>query len=356
MVRSSTFLKIALLGVCVFPLFSGQSGAHYLDQNKFAPGAGQLCSLCHREVPQGVNNPWSESPMGHVGATCAIRRLEYFEIDLVRNLIKIGYPLSREDVIALDKTAMSFESKNRINVLEKILLDREFIHSRKNIDYFIKTEIVCDALRLLDQHDLPVANALIDELNKQTGWEKREQALLAYMAAKRDIRYQSNAGYLLGFLALYGSDQETVYNGENFQFTVDVMSGLSYFADLFVYKGDQNFLNLLIRYSSRFYGFPVEYLSHRFVDMFLLRPKVFLSALAVKDEQTINAVINSIVFGIRNSHERKMVKRVLKKDLWATDEHNKRRMSIFLIIDKLNTQLDLVVDETPPNAPDSRGD
>ena len=76
MVRSSTFLKIALLGVCVFPLFSGQSGAHYLDQNKFAPGAGQLCSLCHREVPQGVNNPWSESPMGHIGATCAIRRLE----------------------------------------------------------------------------------------------------------------------------------------------------------------------------------------------------------------------------------------------------------------------------------------
>ena len=43
---------------------------------------------------------------------------DYNVTNLVRNLLKIGYPLEREDVIALDKIGMQFGSKNRITVLE----------------------------------------------------------------------------------------------------------------------------------------------------------------------------------------------------------------------------------------------
>ena len=329
MLRTEAFLKIFQLVFGVFFLFASQSGAYDDDKKNFGYVSKDVCLLCHRKERSEIYNQWSESPLGKAGVNCVMRRLEYFESHLTRNLLKIGYPLYREDVIALDKNGMRFDSKNRIKLLEKILLDRDFIHSRKDIDYFIKTEVILDALRLLDDHDLPVANTLIDELNKQGGWEKREKALLVSMAAKRDIRYQSNAAYLLSMLPKYASDLDRIYSGESFQAIIDVKNLLSYLADLFVYKGDKDILNSLIIYTSRAYGLPAEYLSHKFVEMLLLRPKVFISTLVAKDEQTVNSVISSLDFGIRNNQVREKVKGVLQKNLFTTDERNQR--SIYLI-------------------------
>ena len=288
-----------------------------------------------------------------IGLPGEARAQDYKVTNLVRNLLKIGYPLEREDVIALDKIGMQFDSKNRITVLEEILRKRDFIHSR-NEDFFIKTEIVIDALRLLDEHDLPVVNKLIDELNQQDGWEMRERALLAFMAAKRNIRYQSNAVFLLEVLPQYGSDLERVYSGDTSHAIIDVMNCLSYLADLFVYKGDKNILDSLILYSSRAYGYPAEYLSHMFIDMFLLRPKVFISALAVKDSYTVNTVIKSLIFGIRNNQVREEVKAVLQKDLFAADAPNQATLD--LIITKFNTEIDLAVNKARPEVSDSPAD
>jgi hypothetical protein len=284
--------------------------------------------------------------IGHVQAQ------QYTTTKLVRNLLKMEYPLNKDDVIALNRIGMRFDSKNRITVLDKILRDRELIHSRREVDYFLKTEVVCDALRLLDEHDLPVVSALIDELNKQKGWEKREQLLLAYMAAKRDIRYQSNVAYLLSVLPQSGSDLERFFGEEASLAIIDTMNYLSYLADLFIYRGDTEILNSLIRYSTRSHGFPAEYLSHMFVEMFLLRPKEFISILAEKDEQTVNSIINSLVFGIRNNQLKEKVKGVLQKDLFTTAEPNLR--SIEVTVGKLNEQIDLTIRELAPNEPDSR--
>jgi hypothetical protein len=278
---------------------------------------------------------------------------DYKVTNLVKNLLKIGYPLEREDVIALDKIGMQFGSKNRITVLEEILRDRDSIHSRKD-DFFIKTDIIIDALRLLDEHDLPVVYKLIDELNQQDGWEMRERALLAFMAAKRDIRYPSNAAFLLEVLPQYGSDLARIYSGETSLAIIDVMNCLSYLTDLFVYKGDNAILNSLILYSARAYGYPAEYLSHMFIEMFLLRPEVFISTLAVKDSNTVNTVIKSLIFGVRNNHVRAEVKAVLQKDLFAADDPNQRTLD--LIITKFNTQIDLAVNKTLPEVPDSSAD
>ncbi len=214
---------------------------------------------------------------------------------LVRNLLKMGYPLNKEDVLALDKIGMRFDSKNRITVLEKILADRDFIHSREEVDYFIRTEAICDALRLLDELDLPVARTLVEKLDQQQGWEAREKALLAYMAAKRDIRYQANVDYLLRILPQHGGDLEKIYSGETSRAIIDVMNCLSYLADLFVYNGDTYILNALIRYGTRAYGFPAEYLSYQFVDMFLMRPKVFVATLAIKDDPIVHTAGPSLI-------------------------------------------------------------
>ena len=288
-----------------------------------------------------------------VGLLGEAQAQDYNVANLVRNLLKIGYPLEQEDVIALDKIGMQFGSKNRITVLEEILRDREFIHSR-NENFFIKTDIVIDALRLLDEHDLPVVHNLIDELNQQDGWEIRERALLAYMAAKRDIRYPSNVTFLLEVLPQYGSDLARIYSGDTSHAIIDVMNCLSYLADLFVFKGDKDILNALILYSSRAYGYPAEYLSHMFIEMFLLRPKVFISTLAAKDNNTVNTVITSLIFGVRNNKVRAEVKAVLQKDLFAADDPNQRTLD--LIITKFNTQIDLAVNKKLTDAPVSSAD
>ena len=288
-----------------------------------------------------------------VGLTGEAQAQNYNVTKLVRNLLKIGYPLEREDVIALDKIGMQFGSKNRITVIKKILRDRDFIHNRTE-DFFFKTDIVIDALRLLDEHDLPVVHNLIDELNQQDGWEIRERALLAYMAAKRDIRYPENLAFLLKVLPQYGTDLARIYSGDTSHAIIDVMNCLSYLADLFVFKGDQEILNALILYSSRAYGYPAEYLSHMFIDMFLLRPKVFISTLTAKDSNTVNTVITSMIFGVRNNMVRAEVKAVLQKDLFAADDPNQRTLD--LIITKFNTQIDLAVNKTLTEVPVSPAD
>jgi len=256
--------------------------------------------------------------------------------NITKNLLKIGYPLTKEDILALDKVEMRFNSKNRITVLEKILKDRDFIHSREQIDYFVRTEAICDALRLLDELDIPSARTLIDELNLQPGWEARENTLLLFMAAKRGIRYHENVGYLLGILDQFGRDLERIYQEESYRIIIDVMNCLSYLADLYVYKGDQHILNSLITYSSRAYGFPAEHLSHMFVDMFLMRPKELAETLAARDAQTINTVTNTMIFGVRNNQVREKIMAVLNKDFSLAEGPGKP--VIILLTNKIHSQ------------------
>jgi len=259
--------------------------------------------------------------------------------NLVRNLLEMEYPLTKEDVLALDKIGMRFDSKNRITVLEKILMDRDDIHSRKEVDYFVRTEVICDALRLLDELELPVVSTLVEKLNQQQGWEAREKVLLAYMSAKRDIRYQVNVDYLLRILSQHGSDPEKAYSGEASTAIIDIMNCLSYLADLFVINGDTYILDSLIRYGSSAYGFPAEYLSHQFVDMFLMRPREFVATLAIKNDPIVNSVINGLIFGIRNNQLREKVKEVLRKDLSSMEAPGKR--VVMLLTDKVHKQDEL---------------
>jgi len=189
---------------------------------------------------------------------------------------------------------------------------------------------------LLDELELPAARTLVEKLNQQQGWEAREKALLAYMAAKRDIQYQANVDYLLHILQQHGGDLEKIYSGETSRAIIDVMNCLSYLADLFVYNGNTYILNALIRYGSRAYGFPAEYLSYQFVDMFLLRPKVFVATLAVKDDSIVNTVTDALIFGIRNNQVREKVKEVLRKDLSSMEAPGKR--VVILLTDKVHKQ------------------
>lgn len=259
--------------------------------------------------------------------------------NLTKNLLKMGYPLTKEDVLALDKVEMRFNSMNRITVLEKILKDRDVIHSREQVDYFTRTESICDALRLLDELDIPVARKLIGELNLQQGWEARENTLLSFMAAKRSIRYPENIDYLLGILNQFGRDVERMDKEESYITIIDVTNCLSYLADLFVYKGDRRILNGLITYSSRAYGFPAEHLSHMFVDMFLMRPKELAETLAIRDAQTINTVTNALIFGVRNNQVREKIMAVLNKDSSLTEGPGKP--VIILLTNKIHSQAGL---------------
>ena len=102
---------------------------------------------------------------------------------------------------------------------------------------------------------------------------------------------------------------------------------------LFVYNGDTYILNALIRYGSRAYGFPGEYLSYQFVDMFLMRPKVFVATLAVKDDPIVNTVTNALIFGIRNNQVREKVEEVLRKDLSSMEAPGKR--VVILLTEKI---------------------
>lgn len=247
---------------------------------------------------------------------------------LLNNLRKLGYSLTREEVVALKKIDLRFDTKNRLDILERILTDREGIHGLKDANYFDKTETIRNALLLLDEHNLPSVRVLIEKLNDQEPWEKREKMVLAFISAKRDIRYKSNVAYLINTLPQYAGDLERVTSEDVSWAIMDVCNSLSYLSDLFVYKGDPDLLGPLFTYALRAYGYPAEYLSNMFVDMFIKRPEVFISVLAEQSDLAIHAAINALVSGIWNHEFQKKVNDVLKGDLSWVDDREKHVLKI----------------------------
>lgn len=246
---------------------------------------------------------------------------------LVGDLIEIGYQISSEDVVALDKIAMRFDSRNRLDVLKKILSDRDTIHGIEGANYYTKTEAIRNALRLLDEHNLPETDALIKVLIHEGGWEKREKALLSYMAAKRSIEYQPNVDYLLSELSR--NEGGPVLNTGTVSVEIlDFCDILFYLSDIFAHTGDVNIFNTLIRYAERGSGYPVEYFSRLLVNMFLHQPKAFVSNLSGKDNRTINAIIDSMVFGIWNNQQKENVLESIRDELVLENESEKRVIAL----------------------------
>lgn len=244
---------------------------------------------------------------------------------LVKGLIKLGYPLTREDVLAIDKISMRFDSKNRIDVLSRILHDRKKIHAMEGGDRFEKIEVVCNALHLLDELDLPVTRRIVKELIKTGSWKTRELRLLSYMAAKRDIDVDDNVKYLIDSLPRQGTDLEEEWGGQISLAIMDICDNLSFLTELFVYRGDRSILDALIKYAEQTYGYPKEYLSHMFVEIFLQRPELFVTVLSEKEKRTAGLVINSLIFAIWNGDARGKVDVILNEEL-VGDEYNDNRM------------------------------
>lgn len=263
---------------------------------------------------------------------------------LVGNLIKIGYPIDQKDVIALDKTAMRFDEWNRLDVLGKILSDRRRIHSIPDADYFNKTGAICDALRLLDEHNLPETDALIKVLSHENDWEPREKALLSFMAAKRGFDYQSNVAFLLSALPQYGGDADTAAGGEISFEILDFCNNLSYLSDIFNHTGDVTIGNALIHYAARAYGYPGEYSSRLLVDMCLQQPEVFIPILAEKDAHTRKIIIDAMVFGIWNNQLKENVLEVINKKLHPNNNQEKK------IISLLSEKIKLKFSDKPTNS------
>lgn len=248
---------------------------------------------------------------------------------MVGDLLEIGYPVSKEDIIALDNIGMRFDTRNRLDVLKQILSDRDKIHGIQGASYFTKTEAICNALRLLDEHNLPEANELVATLSHLQGWEKREKVLLSYMAAKRHIDYQLNLTYLLSALTEYSGNEEMHSKIEITMEILDLCNCLSYLADIFNHTGDVQILNTLIHYTAQAYGYPGEYTSRLLVDMFLQQPEAFVPVLAAKDEQTKRTIIDAMVFGIWNNQQKGNVLNAIKK-LNLTNDQEKSTISIFV--------------------------
>ena len=268
---------------------------------------------------------------------------------LVGDLLAIGYPISKEDVIALDNIGMRFDIPNRLDVLKKILSDRDKIHNIQSASYFTKTEAICNALRLLDEHSLPEADELVATLSHQQGWEKREKVLLSYMAAKRHIDYQLNLTYLLSALAEYRGNEEMNSKIEITTEILDLCNCLSYLADIFSHTGDAQILNTLIDYAAQSYGYPGEYASRLLVDMFLQQPDVFIPVLAKKNDQTRKTIIDAMVFGIWNNQQKTNVLNAIKK-LNLTNEQERSTISV------LENEINLKFATTSPKDKDSNSD
>jgi len=218
---------------------------------------------------------------------------------------------------------MRFDTKNRFDVLKMILGDRDNIHNLKNGEYFEKTEIIRNALHLLDELDLPLTNEIVGELINEQGWEKREMMLLSYMSAKRDMDYGTNKKSLIESLPKQGLELKEEWNGDISYAIMDVCDNLSFLSDLFGYKGDKEILNALIRYTAHAYGYPAEHLSRVFVEMFIQRPQVFINVLSEKDVKKTEMVIDSLIFGIWNDNVRGKVDEHLKITLSNKDySHN----------------------------------
>jgi len=216
------------------------------------------------------------------------------------------------DVSGLSSLGDPQDYKKQIEAVTEILDSREGIHSRTDVDDFEKTQIVCNALHLLDEYDLPYVQEIIGRLSEEEHWKRRERALLAYLCAKRDIQYDTNVTYLLESLRSYEADLESPENREVAWTVRDLCDTLSYLGDIFILNGDPGILDELFAYASIAFGYPAEYFSERLTGMLLKRPDLFVSFLARSREKTIRDVTNSIVFGIRNDSVRKSIEETLQ--------------------------------------------
>jgi hypothetical protein len=234
---------------------------------------------------------------------------------LVNGLLSLGYPLDRQSVVALDKISMRFDNRNRIDVLEKILQDRHTIHSMVTGDHFAKTEVICNALRLLDELDLPITRQIIAKLVNEQGWQKKERRLLAYMAARRNIDFESNISYLINAMPCKGSDLEEEWGRDISLSIMDICNTLSFLTELFIYRGNTEIMDALVKYAEQAYGYPKEYLSYMFLEMFLKRPVLFVDILSTKDVHRASLVVNSLFFARWTNNVKEKVEQILQEDL-----------------------------------------
>lgn len=248
---------------------------------------------------------------------------------LVNGLLNLGYPLTRDDVVALDKISMRFDARNRIDVLTRILDDRQHIHGMEEGDDFEKTEVICNALRLLNEMELPVTRKIIEDLVRQEHWQEKERRLLAYMAARRDIDFASNVRFLIGSMPRQENDLQSEWGEEINLSIMDICDNLSFLTELFVYRGDREILDALIRYAGRVYGYPKEYLSHMYVEILLQRPEIFIDVLSEKDDQSVDLVLNSMLFAIWRVDTKSKVDILLQEELGGEEYAKNRVLRLF---------------------------
>ncbi len=231
---------------------------------------------------------------------------------LLKSLEGMAWPFDYTELLSLEEPP---HYERQVGAVLEILDRREAIHSRPEIDDFRKTQIVCNALQLLDAYDLPLVEQILARLSEEEDWRPREKALLAYLCAKRDIHYEPNVAYLMERLTLYETDLESPAN-RNVAWTVrGTCDTLSYLADLFIQKGDERILGDLFAYTSVAFGYPAEFFSDRLVRMLLKRPDLFISCLARTRDETVRDVTGSIGFGIRNDSIRKDLDEALQDKL-----------------------------------------
>jgi hypothetical protein len=254
---------------------------------------------------------------------------------LVQGLIRLGYPLDREEVIAIDNISMRFDARNRIDVLTRILSDRPTIHATKTGDAFLQTEVICNALRLLDELDLEITRQLIEKLINEQEWRPREQRLLSYMAAKRDIDFNANAGFLISSLSRQRADFEAEWGNEASLAILDTCDNLSFLADLFIYKGDRAILNAMFNYAGQAYGYPKEYLSHMLMEIFLQRPRLFVDILGENDRDRTHVVVNSLIFAIWTNDVKGKVDKLLADEL--SDENYSANRVVHMLRTRLQS-------------------
>jgi hypothetical protein len=239
---------------------------------------------------------------------------------LLKSLQGITLPF---DVAVFSSLEETQDYKRQVEAVMEILDGREAIHSRADVDDFKKTQIVCNALHLLDQYDLPYVERIISRLSEEENWKRRERALLAYLCAKRDIQYDTNVTCLLESLKFYETDLESPANREVAWTVRDICDTLSYLGDLFILNGDPGILDEMFAYASIAFGYPAEYFSDRLVGMLLKRPDLFVSSLARPGDKTIRDVTNRILFGISNDSVRKSLEEALCNKLEGVEGREK---------------------------------
>lgn len=262
---------------------------------------------------------------------CPVREAcsENYSSLLVSGLLRLGYPLTRDDVVALDKISMRFDTLNRVDVLTRIIEDRQHIHSLDKGESYEKTEVICYALRLLNEMDLPLIRDVVGRFAKEKGWQEKERRLLAYMAAKRDIDYAANVDFLIAAMPSQETDLKKEWGGEISLSIMDICDNLSSLTELYIYQGDRKILDALITYAGRVYGYPKEYLSYMFVEILLQRPRSFINILTEKNDEQVGQVINSLLFAIWRNDAKSKVDALMEDELGSDTYWNNPVVNLF---------------------------